>query len=364
MGAEHVWPKVVAGYASHRLYRWRVLCRDTAPRRVQPERNERLRNTDTGGQRGLPTGSGNRRLQRVTARHGSKPYIRILMNAINSLIATPDRALDIVPRMSKVVNQALGLRLAAARQKARLSQPQLAEKVGMTQSAIAEIEGGRVKRPKKLREIAKAVGQTEEWLLDEDPRPPLISSFDPDQDDGLGSGGTDRPDLLPGITGDGRATVIVPKGGVVEVDIEPGLGGGGLATETYVRTPDGNQFPADAIRGIWQLPDHVFTQMRARSQNVRCFPVQGDSMLDTLDEGDFVFVDVAHKVPSPPGIYALDDGFGGVIVKRLEVVDEDDGEPIVRVISDNDRYAERRERADSLRIVGRYIAMFTMRNRR
>jgi len=193
---------------------------------------------------------------------------------------------------------------------------------------------------------------------------PLVSSFDPDEPETHSHGGTDRPDLPHGVTNDGASTLVIPKGGVAEIDVEPGLGGGGLAAETYVRTPDGNQFPADAIRGIWQLPDHVFTQMRARSQNVRCFPVQGDSMLDTLDEGDFVFVDVAHKVPSPPGIYALDDGFGGIIVKRLEVVDEDDGEPIVRVISDNERYAERRERAENLRIVGRYIAMFTMRNRR
>jgi hypothetical protein len=198
---------------------------------------------------------------------------------------------------------------------------------------------------------------------DEARKPSLIASYDPDVEDKTATG-VDRPDLPHGVTSDGQSTVVIPRGAVVEIEIEPGLGGGGLATETYVRTPDGNQFPADAVRGIWQLPDHVFTQMRTRSQNVRCFPVQGDSMLETLDEGDFVFVDVAHRVPSPPGIYALDDGFGGIIVKRLEVVDEDEGEPIVRVISDNDRYAERRERADSLRIVGRYIAMFTMRNRR
>lgn len=204
------------------------------------------------------------------------------------------------------------------------------------------------------------IGQPDEAAL----RPKLVASFDPDEPEPMGFHGVDRPDLPPGVTADGQSTIVVPKGGVAEIEIEPGLGGGGLATETYVRTPDGNQFPADAIRGIWQLPDHVFTQMRARSQNVRCFPVQGDSMLETLDEGDFVFVDVAHRVPSPPGIYALDDGFGGIVVKRLEVVDEEDGEAIVRVISDNDRYAERREPASSLRIVGRYVAMFTMRNRR
>lgn len=224
-----------------------------------------------------------------------------------------------------------------------------------------KVKGGvNIPRDAAVR-AAPFLGVTAEYLLLGERRP-LIDSFDPDDD--AANTGDDRPDLAPGIMSDGRTTIIVPKGGVVEIEVEPGLGGGGFATETYVRTPDGNQFPADTVRGVWQLPDHVFTQMRSRSQNVRCFPVQGDSMLDTLDEGDFVFVDVSHRVPSPPGIYALDDGFGGVIVKRLEVVDEEDGQAIVRVLSDNDRYAERRERADNLRIVGRYIAMFTMRNRR
>lgn len=270
--------------------------------------------------------------------------------------------------MSREVNKKLfGARVSARRIELRMSQEALAEATGMKQQGIGAIEAGVVERPRKLREIAAALQVEEEWLLyggeQKLKRRPLISSFAP-EDDERSATGDDRPDLAPGIMADGQSTVLVPRGGVVEIDIEPGLGGGGLATETYVRTPDGNQFSADAVRGVWHLPDHVFTQMRTRSQNVRCFPVQGDSMLDTLDEGDFVFVDVGHKVPSPPGLYALDDGFGGVIVKRLEVVDHEDGEAIVRVVSDNDRYAERRERADSLRIVGRYVAMFTMRNRR
>jgi hypothetical protein len=244
------------------------------------------------------------------------------------------------------------------RQGRDMKEVSLSAELGETyiRDALKRGRGGKVEN---LQKISRALGKSDNWLIGG----PLIESFAP-EDDERSATGDDRPDLPHGVTSDGQSTVVIPRGAVVEIEIEPGLGGGGLATETYVRTPDGNQFPADAVRGIWQLPDHVFTQMRTRSQNVRCFPVQGDSMLETLDEGDFVFVDVAHRVPSPPGIYALDDGFGGIIVKRLEVVDEDEGEPIVRVISDNDRYAERRERADSLRIVGRYIAMFTMRNRR
>lgn len=225
-------------------------------------------------------------------------------------------------------------------------------------------EKGGADFPREHAEAAaRFLGVTAAFLLGVE-RKPLVSSFDPDEPDHLGSGGIDGGDLQPGIVHDGPSTVLVPKGGVAEVDLDAGLGGGGIAAETFVRTPDGNMFRADAVRGVWQLPDHVFSQMRSRSQNVRCFAVQGDSMLETLDEGDFVFVDVSHRVPSPPGLYALDDGFGGVIVKRLEVISGDGPEATVRIMSDNARYAEKQERAEDLRIVGRYVAMFTMRNRR
>ncbi len=71
----------------------------------------------------------------------------------------------------KVVNPILGKRLTAARKAAGLTQEELAEKVGLQQTSIAEIEAGRVRRPKKLREIARTVGRSEEHLLGEDQTP-------------------------------------------------------------------------------------------------------------------------------------------------------------------------------------------------
>jgi transcriptional regulator with XRE-family HTH domain len=70
---------------------------------------------------------------------------------------------------SKVVNPELGRRIRTARLAVRMSQPELAMKCGLGQSAIAEIEAGRVRRPKRLREIARALRVSEEWLLDERP---------------------------------------------------------------------------------------------------------------------------------------------------------------------------------------------------
>jgi phage repressor protein C with HTH and peptisase S24 domain len=66
----------------------------------------------------------------------------------------------------EVINPILGQRLRQARKALSLSQEALAERVGaMGQSAIAEIEGGRVDRPKRLMEIARHLDVSEDWLL-------------------------------------------------------------------------------------------------------------------------------------------------------------------------------------------------------
>ncbi|MBX3088119.1 MAG: helix-turn-helix transcriptional regulator [Cryobacterium sp.] len=68
-------------------------------------------------------------------------------------------------------NPILAKRLQQARDAANLSQADLARRVDMSQTAIGEIEAGRVARPKKLREIALEVGTSEAWLLGETDSP-------------------------------------------------------------------------------------------------------------------------------------------------------------------------------------------------
>lgn len=59
----------------------------------------------------------------------------------------------------------LGERVKTLRTQQNLSQARLAKAIGMTQTAIAEIEGGKVKRPGKLHEIARELGTSPDWLL-------------------------------------------------------------------------------------------------------------------------------------------------------------------------------------------------------
>lgn len=58
-------------------------------------------------------------------------------------------------------------RFIQARERSGLSQAALAERVGMQQSSIGSIEIGRSARPGKLRELARAMMVSEDWLLGE-----------------------------------------------------------------------------------------------------------------------------------------------------------------------------------------------------
>lgn len=64
-----------------------------------------------------------------------------------------------------VDNVAFGKRVADRRSELGLSQTELAEAAGMKQQGVASIESGKVERPRKLKEIAEALGVTDDWLL-------------------------------------------------------------------------------------------------------------------------------------------------------------------------------------------------------
>jgi transcriptional regulator with XRE-family HTH domain len=78
----------------------------------------------------------------------------------------------------KIVNKLLGSRVREARDAEGLSQADLTAATKIGQSTIAEIEAGRIRRPKKLREIALALKTSEAWLLGEtDDKSPIPTKF-------------------------------------------------------------------------------------------------------------------------------------------------------------------------------------------
>lgn len=155
-------------------------------------------------------------------------------------------------------------------------------------------------------------------------------------------------------------TVSAPRDFIPEIDLVAGLGGGGLAAIEQT-SRNGITFAKEVVRDHWRLPDWMLSRLNVKSGHVAAFPCQGDSMTPTIGDGDVVFVDTRHRVPSPPGLYALADEFGGVVVKRLEVTSRPADENVtVSVSSDNPRHMTRELNLSEIHIIGRYIGRFTV----
>lgn len=207
----------------------------------------------------------------------------------------------------------------------------LAKELGVSQPTISRwLNGGKI------------AGENRDKVMDLGVERGLVSASDDGGRPGRASGG-------------GKSDMID------EIDVTAGLGGGGLALIEGDANQHGMTFSAEVVRDFWRLPSWVLNRFNAQAGHIKAFPSQGDSMSPTIDDGDVVFADIRHRVPSPPGVYVLADEFGGVVVKRLEVISRPrDENVIVKVISDNPRHQPRDLMLAEINIIGRYVGRFTV----
>ena len=94
---------------------------------------------------------------------------------------------------------------------------------------------------------------------------------------------------------------------------------------------------AEAVVSEWQIPvELVRSQTDAAIGALRIIRVLGDSMLPDYRPGQRVLVNTDDRLPSPPGVFVVWDGFG-LVIKRLEIIPYSDP-PTVRLISANPSY--------------------------
>lgn len=180
-----------------------------------------------------------------------------------------------------------------------------------------------------------------------------FSTFDPDQPDVF-----DEETMTHGSETGLRG---VPDGASPQLDVTAGMGAGGITVVSEgVRGKSGMTFAAEDISDYWRVPPVILASMgNVKPTDITFVPCQGDSMSPTLLEGDVVVVDTRHRWPSPDGLYALTDPFGGIIIKRLHVTDDGtDEERVVMVVSDNPKHETRKVTFSDLRIVGRVLRKF------
>lgn len=161
-----------------------------------------------------------------------------------------------------------------------------------------------------------------------------------------GSGGVTSVLAVPGRS---RILSTIP-----EIDARAGAGGGGLATAGVKPDGNGGTVASDEVKANWGLPEaYVRGELHVRPADAYIIEVRGDSMSPTLLPGDRIMVDSADRTPSPPGVFAIWDGFG-VVAKRVEVVPNSDP-VLLRIKSDNPNHDDYERTIDEVSVIGRII---------
>lgn len=208
---------------------------------------------------------------------------------------------------------------------AEMNAKQLARAAGLNETYVRDILKGRSRNPKheQLAKLADALDATVNDLL-----PPQRVPM--------------QRMRLEGVQHDAESKHIRPwTTAVVEVDVYAGMGGGGLADE-------------QRALGVWQVPTEWLRQeVRGDLQNLNIITLEGDSMADTLSPGDKVIVDLNRRLPSPPGLFVVWDGMA-LVAKRLEYLGQA-VPPVVRITSDNPRYAPYERTIEEVSIIGRIM---------
>lgn len=141
---------------------------------------------------------------------------------------------------------------------------------------------------------------------------------------------------------------------IAEIDVRAGAGGGGLANAEVAPDGAGGTVATDELKGYWTFPEeYVRGELHVRPADATIIEIRGDSMSPTLLPGDRVMVDTGDRNPSPPGVFAMWDGFG-VVSKRIEIIPNT--EPVtIKINSDNPNHDGYERSIDEISVIGRIV---------
>jgi transcriptional regulator with XRE-family HTH domain len=245
-------------------------------------------------------------------------------------------------------------RLKTLRKAKKLTLQQLADAVGTTHQQIMRLEKGERKlTPDWLKRLAPALGVAPLEILADEANvfhadSWLAENVGDDTRAAIRQLGEWRERALddPAAAAQG---LLAP---VLQIDVKGGMGAGGEARAVATTDAHGNTVLADDVAAVWGLPTaYVRGELGIAPADLRIFQVEGDSMEPTIWSRDYVAANIRDRNPTPPGIFALWDGFG-VLVKRLERIMGSDP-PSLRIISDNEKHQPVVMTADEVNIIGR-----------
>lgn len=217
----------------------------------------------------------------------------------------------------------LAERLKIAREKAGLSQAELGEAIGLSQQSVAKIENGDTQQPRKIKEIAKALGVSQTWLQLGVEENGSLSDFVVEE--------LEETTIDPGVFAS------IP---VLDIELSAGNGCEAEIVESVIET-----FP---------LRRADLRKAGVAANNARIVKIWGNSLLPVLNNGDHVAVDVSQSKPVRDGnLYALRDG---VLLRVKVLINQPDGGILMRSFN-KDEYPDEiltfDERRARIHVIGR-----------
>lgn len=222
-----------------------------------------------------------------------------------------------------------GLRVKKLRQSLDLTQQELANKIGIGQSTIGQIESGRNKsiKPEKLLQLANALNTTSEYLIY----------------------GNDEP-INP------KKAIEMPPAGSIAIQEEVDLSHTHLAIDFYDYKLSAGTGTADWVPNRKESPlvfrENWFKAKRLNPSDLRAMYVRGDSMTPELNDWDTVIIDITDLEIIDGAIYAC------VYKEKLYIKRIQRSEDGILLISSNMDYETmevNQDTADRFQLLGRMV---------
>lgn len=215
-------------------------------------------------------------------------------------------------------------RIRITREKAGLSQQQLAEKVGVSQQAVAKIERGDTIQPRKIKQLALCLGVSVNWLQYGDVEENAEES-------GL---------IVKEWENTAPDPILFAQIPVLDIELSAGNG-----CEAEVIESEDSTYP---------LRREELRSAGVSAADAKIVRILGNSLYPVLTNGDKVAVDTSQKNPIRDGdLYALRDG---VLLRVKILVTLPDGGLILKSYNKDEypdeilTYEERRAR---VHVIGR-----------
>lgn len=194
----------------------------------------------------------------------------------------------------------LGKRIKEARKHAALTQKELAERVGISQPVISQLEKGENLQSVHLIKVAEACGVDPVWLA----TGRGFMAFHP----------------LSGLSNE----IFEAR---KEASANPLPSPGDEVSETlYAYIPqhtakaaagDGHENPHVEIRGTLSFKRSWLAYKGLKERNLEVIYADGESMWPTITTGDVLLLDTSRNEPGDGQVFALNSPTNGTVVKRL-----------------------------------------------